>query len=289
MSEKSEPVDSKKAKKRGLFFKMSDLESFAGAAGHSGGILKAKNGHLLKIFHEENSNEPEFLSNLPSDDPLRPYTAEFYGIREISGSKYLELENLTEDCQSPSVMDIKLGKKTFIHDPKNNAERADLFSKMQKLDPTSLTPEELSSGTVTKSRYLQFRDDLSTTSMYGFRIEGISFSKDVESTFQKPEKIELQRMSKDSALENFGKFVDGNKLEKSEVLEKLKNLRQAVTDSSYLKNHQLIGCSLLFIADSQTLRLKLIDFAKSKKFESEEEKDDSWRTGLDNLISEIEQ
>jgi len=28
---------------------MSDLESFSGAAGHSGGILKAKNGNLLKV------------------------------------------------------------------------------------------------------------------------------------------------------------------------------------------------------------------------------------------------
>ena len=28
---------------------MSDLESFSGAAGHSGGILKAENGNLLKV------------------------------------------------------------------------------------------------------------------------------------------------------------------------------------------------------------------------------------------------
>jgi len=87
---------------------MSELESFSGAAGHSGGILKAKNGNLLKIFDEENSNEPVFLSNLPCDDPLRPFTAQFCGIREIAGRKYLELENLTQDCVAPSVMDIKV-------------------------------------------------------------------------------------------------------------------------------------------------------------------------------------
>ncbi|CBY30746.1 unnamed protein product [Oikopleura dioica] len=270
-----------------LLKSMSDLESFSGAAGHSGGILKAKNGNLLKIFDEENSNEPAFLSNLPCDDPLRPFTARFCGIREISSRKYLELENLTQDCIAPSVMDIKLGKKTFIPDPKNNAQREDLFLKMQKLDPTSLTSEERASKTVTKCRYLQFRDDLSTTSKFGFRIEGISFSKDVDSKFEKPEKIELQRMSKPEALKNFNNFVEANNLEKKQVVKQLEELREAVTSSEYLNNHQLIGCSLLFIADSKILTLKLIDFAKSKKVEKNDEKDDSWKIGLNNLISDI--
>jgi len=111
---------------------------------------------------------------------------------------------------------------------------------MQKLDASSLTPEELASKTVSKLRYLQFRDDLSTTSKFGFRIEGISFSKEVDSKiFENPEKIELQRMKKPEALENFNNFVEANKLEKKVVVNQLEELREAVTKSEYLKNHQV--------------------------------------------------
>jgi len=134
---------------------------------------------------------------------------------------------------------LKLGKKTFIPDPKNNAQREDLFLKMQKLDPASLTSEEHASKTVTKCRYLQFRDDLSTTSKFGFRIEGISFSKDVDSKCEKPEKIELQRMSKPEALKNFNNFVEANNLEKKQVVKQLEEFREAVTSSEYLNNHQV--------------------------------------------------
>lgn len=110
---------------------------------------------------------------------------------------------------------------------------------MQKLDASSLTADELASKTVSKCRYLQFRDDLSTTSKFGFRIEGISFSKEVDSKFEKPEKIELQRMKKPEALKNFNNFVEANKLEKKIVVNQLEEFREAVTKSEYLKNHQV--------------------------------------------------
>ena len=110
---------------------------------------------------------------------------------------------------------------------------------MQKLDASSLTADELASKTVSKCRYLQFRDDLSTTSKFGFRIEGISFSQEVDSKFEKPEKIELQRMKKPEALKNFNNFVEANKLEKKIVVNQLEEFRKAVTDSEYLKNHQV--------------------------------------------------
>ena len=110
---------------------------------------------------------------------------------------------------------------------------------MQKLDPTSLTTEELASKTVTKCRYLQFRDDLSTTSEFGFRIEGISFAKEVDLKFEKPEKIELQRMNKSEAMKNFDNFMEANGLEKKHVVKEMEEFREAVTKSEYLQNHQV--------------------------------------------------
>lgn len=266
---------------------MSDFKEFSdGAAGHASGFLVTEEGHLLKkLSNEESKIEVQIFDEIQAtNDPIGEFTPHYYKTKTIEDQDYCEMENLLQNFQSPAVMDIKLGKRTFVNAPGNDCKREDLYEKMIKVDPEGPTEEEHEEKCVTKHRYLSFRDQRSTTKGLCCRIEGIKYR---DSIIPNPDKKKV--LQNISTLSDFTKnlelFMQNDPSLASIFYEKLKSLENVVKSSPVAQNSNLIGSSLLFIHDQSSVGLNVIDFGKTRKLTENEEKDDGYLEGISNLVS----
>uniref|UniRef100_A0A673MEY5 Kinase n=1 Tax=Sinocyclocheilus rhinocerous TaxID=307959 RepID=A0A673MEY5_9TELE len=213
-------------------------------AGHQGTY---EGGEVLKRFCEV---EAVCLQVLMSD-ALCQFVPHYFGHISQDGERYIRLEDLLSGLKNPVIMDCKMSVRTYqeeeISKARSNAiVRSDMYQKMVKVDPAAPTAEEHAQRGVTKLRYLQWRDDSSSTSSLGFRIEGIVVRNMSSSQLQYPP---LSLCVSQEAYES-----------------RLQALNKALKESNFFNSHEvsIIGSSLLFVHDcSGKANIWMIDFGKT--------------------------
>ncbi|XP_037250012.1 inositol-trisphosphate 3-kinase A isoform X2 [Falco rusticolus] len=235
--------------------------SWVQLAGHTGSFKAADSGKILKRFSE---NEKECFERLMKD-PLRSCVPCFHGVVERDGESYIQLDDLLTDFEGPCVMDCKMGIRTYLEEELTKARekpklRKDMYKKMIEVDPLAPTAEENAQHAVTKPRYMQWRETISSSANLGFRIEGI----------------------------------------KKKYLKRLQEIHVILESSDFFKRHEVVGSSLLFVHDgSGNANVWLIDFGKTTLLPDgqtldhripwqEGNREDGYLLGLDNLIGILE-
>lgn len=260
-------------------------------AGHAGNFKAGANGRILK---KHCACEQQCLDRLMKD-VLKPYVPAYFGDVEKEGEKYNQMEDLLVDFDLPCVMDCKMGVRTYLEEELTKARkkpslRADMYQKMIEVDPNAPTPEEHEQKAVTKPRYMQWRETISSTATLGFRIEGI---KKEDGTVNRDFK---KTKTREQVTEAFQDFVKGNQNILNSYLNRLKEIKDTLEVSPFFRTHEVIGSSLLFVHDKQEqAKIWMIDFGKTTPLPDGQElchratwvegnREDGYLYGLDHLI-----
>ncbi|KAK7904349.1 hypothetical protein WMY93_016956 [Mugilogobius chulae] len=263
-------------------------------AGHKGSFKSAEGGTILKKLSD---NERRCFEKL-QEDSLLSFIPQYHGVVEKDGQCFLHMSDLLLPFDQPNVMDCKMGVRTYLEEELVRARehprpREDLYKKMVEVDREAPTAEEHSQVAVTKPRYMQWRETLSSTHTLGYRIEGIKKSDGTCRTDFK--KTRLQQ----DIIKVFQDFVGGNIDIMQSYLSRLAEIQLALSKSYFFKQHEVIGSSLLFLHDiSGKAQVWMIDFGKTTALAEgqllhnvpwqEGNREDGYLWGLQNLIHTIE-
>ncbi|XP_070179491.1 inositol-trisphosphate 3-kinase A-like isoform X2 [Littorina saxatilis] len=264
-------------------------------AGHQGSFLAGTAGSVLKLLVPR---EEKNLLQMMEDSVITPHVPHYHGTIDKDGSRYVRLQDLLCEFSSPCVMDIKMGVRTYLEEElekarKNPTPRNDLYQKMVSIDPEAPSEDEKENSAIDKPRYMKFRDDMSSTSALGFRIEGIKTqsgaSKDYKNT-----------RTRDDVSKALSHFVGDNATALEKYILGLGEVCKAHEASTFCKNHEMVGSSLLFVHDARgKAGVWMIDFAKCQTLPPSVSIDhrspwvpgnyeDGYLSGLDNLKSIFE-
>ncbi|BFZ07771.1 hypothetical protein BsWGS_10810 [Bradybaena similaris] len=266
-------------------------------AGHQGNFHAGEAGSVLKKL---DSREQACFQKLMADT-LKDFVPEYRGDVEKNGETYIQLQDLLCSFSQPCVMDVKMGVRTYLEEElqkarKSPSMRKDMYQKMIEVDSTAPTPEEHEHKAVTKPRYMQWRDEMSTSVELGFRVEGIKKSNGNSSKDFKKTK------SRESVVDIMKSFIGDNETIVAKYIRRLKELMATQEASEFFMSHEVIGSSLLFVHDmEENVGVWMIDFGKSEPLPNGVQKidhrntwlegnhEDGYLFGLDNLISVLEE
>lgn len=262
-------------------------------AGHSGNFKagRSQGTVLKKLCPQEEKCYIQF-----HNDSISPFVPEYQGTLILDNEeKFIQLQDCLSSFVKPSIMDCKIGVRTYLEEELAKAKekpklRKDMYEKMIAVDPSAPSDEEKKLKGVTKPRYMVWRETISSTATLGFRIEGV---KKCDGTSSKEFKT---TKTKEQILDAFTDFVTSNSNIAKQYLERLQAIRKALNTSQFFKAHELIGSSLLFVHDNDKACIWMIDFGKTVPLPdglSIDHKtpwvvgnhEDGYLIGIDNLIS----
>ncbi|UYV70477.1 hypothetical protein LAZ67_7003194 [Cordylochernes scorpioides] len=264
-------------------------------SGHEGSFAMAGPGTIWKRRCE--TEAAAYHALMAAGEAMRDLVPRLYRDVCFDGQHFLELQDLlAEFSHSAAVMDIKLGSRTFLEsEVQNFTPRPDLYNKLIAVDPTYPTPEEHADKAVTKLRYMQFRDNLSSSSSLGFRVQGYRLPHSTDTVCHTLKTVRHQSQV-ESVLKDF--LAPSPAGVRDLLLAQLKELETCFQASAFFSNREVIGSSLLLIYDSSgKAGVWLIDFAKTQELPAGMRSvnhrspwklgnhEDGFLQGLDNLIS----
>lgn len=158
----------------------------------------------------------------------------YYREVEYKGDTFIELQDLLFGFNDPHVMDIKMGTRTFLEsEVSKTTARPDLYEKMIAVDPNAPTQLEHEQHAVTKLRYMQFREEQSSTCSHGFRIEAMKLPG-------APPITDLKKVKSHSeVLDIIKQFLGDREDTCQKLLTRLRNLRTKIEQSKYFETHEV--------------------------------------------------
>ncbi|XP_021351808.1 inositol-trisphosphate 3-kinase homolog isoform X2 [Mizuhopecten yessoensis] len=264
-------------------------------AGHPGSFAPAGPNTIWKRRITKDNTETKAYESL-MEDTARDIVPIYYREVEYNSEFFIEMEDLLQHFTNPNIMDIKIGKRTFLEsEVKNPVQRKDLYEKMVGLDPNAPTEIERENKAITKLRYMQFREQESSTAEFGFRIEALRLAGESPETNLKKVKTKQQN------LRLLAKYLRNNEKALCGICEKLRSIRKKFERSSFLMSHEMIGSSLLVMYDDEGhTGVWMIDFSKAVAVEEGitlthrkpwvlGNHEDGYLSGLDSLIKILEE
>lgn len=202
---------------------------------------------------------------IAADSYASKIVPKFLGLVELDGESFIELQDLLHGFNDPAIMDIKMGRRTFLESEVTKSEvRNDLYEKMIAVAADEPTEDEHKQQAVTKLRYMLFREQMSSTNSKGFRIEALRMKGSAPIT-------DLKKIKTDDAVyETVYRFLCNKRNLNQELLNRLKRIRTYIEKSNFFQSHEIIGSSILIIYDEDNVGAWLIDFAKSRPLENME-------------------